>query len=63
MEQNIENVEVTSSILVLSDSFDFGDNIKRAAPIIHARERMIERGLIICPGQVSNILELTNWTL
>ena len=42
MEQNIENVEVTSSILVLSDSFDFGDNIKRAAPIIHARERVIE---------------------
>ena len=40
MEQNIENVEVASSILALGNSFDFGDNIKRAALLIHARERV-----------------------
>ena len=42
MEQNIENVEVASSILALGNSFDFGDNRKRAAPIIHVRERVVK---------------------
>ena len=49
VDQNIENVEVASSILALGFFDDFGDNIKRVAPIIHVRERVVK-----CPGQVSN---------
>lgn len=51
VEQNIENVWVIGSNPILGISFDFGEDRKRAALIIHARYFNI--------AQVSNVLELT----
>ena len=38
VEQNTENVWVIGSNPILGKSFDFGEDIKQAALIIHARE-------------------------
>jgi hypothetical protein len=37
VEQNTENVWVIGSNPILGNSFDFGEDIKRAALIIHAK--------------------------
>lgn len=37
VEQDTENVWVVGSNLTLGDSFDFGEDIKQAALLIHAR--------------------------
>lgn len=50
VEQNIENVWVIGLNPILGTSFDFGEDRKRAALIIHARKNI---------AQVSNVLELT----
>lgn len=40
VEQNTEDVWVIGSSPILGNSFGFGENIKRAVLIIHAREHI-----------------------
>lgn len=53
-EQNTENVWVIGSSPILGRSFGFGESIKLAVLIIHARGMC---DFYICLVQVSNVLE------
>lgn len=43
VEQNTENVWVVGSNPILGNSFDFGEDIKLATLLIHARRQMHAR--------------------
>lgn len=60
VEQNTENVWVIGSSPILGGSFGFGESIKRAVLIIHARDMLAYR---ICPVQVSNVLKFAQLVL
>ena len=54
VEQNTENVSVIGSNPILGNSFDFGEDIKQAALIIHAKgtEKM-QRGYPRLPSETT----------